>query len=607
MMIFSTKINDSLLNIRRDIPKEIAQIYSKLNNYVIMRVAPFWKNSMDNLEEDSGLLITFKKEILNKITPENIGNLNNIEFGEYSIKDSKNKHRFYLPRKKFPLVKKDSETIIFLSYKKKDGEISLNFPETSYYTYLITEIYQPKMAKKLKSKITKGISAYYNFVEEFTRKVKEKRIICKSHEIEDFKSALEDIDLDNVLFSNLKIRTSYFAEIDVIVLKNYDLLIVPRKTFVPDKEITDVLEEEINFIYKRGRSFFNKTYPEDISKGFINQINESIHSVMKKDLKLLKIFGQELFVKDEFIADILLNYSILLDNQKNLKKKFSFIRKNGLDQLIKSLSLYHAFKNHFPLNKLVNPNHGIFFNLFLNKPLTKELEKYEQQFYELIVYSGDIIYLFLTAQELKTLKGTYGDILGKINNLVIHLCFSYAKTIFKLLGIPPNPNLSLSVFTIFIICLDLLDQISISSISRALKKNVSPVTIQRTIKKVIKITKNPNEPEKLKFKDFKVTTLDVKEKLQESLRKFLLDSYLRRIVAEENNLKNKQIINELLIRLQFFNLPAFGNLKKPTLLITNLVQLRESLIKKAPKTVENPKLLEEIIQQIDQYITLKSN
>lgn len=550
MNIFNRIIKDGSLSFRSRIPKSILDYYSSSNDFVIMKISNLSENDLD-LNIFDNILISFNKEIINQLDLiKNIGNPSNFEASKFVTEDTKSNTRIYLPKKKFSLLRSKSQTKIYLPVKNSSEELVLNLPEEIYEKFLRIEFYSSKRIRILKEKITKGTSKFYGKLETFLRSVKSKKIICNSHEMAEIRNFVKNINLDNVDFSNLRIRNRFLVDVSVVIFDNAYILIAHPKNEINFKAITDIIDYEINLIYLRGLTLYHDQFNSDIESNIISVITGEDHRILKNHLKKIRILGQELFSLD-FIRDLLINFAVLKKKQGLLEKRLPILQHKDFADFTYYLSMYHTFTSHFPTNKLAT-NQMHFFQLFIPGKSEITLKKYIENINLLIKFSKDLIYLFLVAREFNLLKNMFKDRFSvkykrKID-IIFHNMFSFSKNIFNLVGMPFPEILASSVFSIFILSLRLDSRISISSIVDIL--GIYTYSNNRCIKKILSISKNQESPEQWKFTDFKITDKNTKNQLNKSIIKFLFTLYLKNVTSGKFSIESLKVLEEFRIRLE---------------------------------------------------------
>ncbi len=208
--------------------------------------------------------------------------------------------------------------------------------------------------------------------------------------------------LNKLDFLNISKRERFDIDVRIHFMNNLDIVLTR------DKELninysSDLLIEEFNINFQKGKDAFLKKYESYVDKKNLYKITEEYSKNILYFLKELRGISM-LDLNLDFILDIFYFSSILKKNINLIRDKFE-IRDQSLSQTIPIvLGVQIAFQKHFRKENALDYYNLFFTSKFVNFPnINRNL------LYKIRKYCQDMIFIFESAQDLNILKKEFKD------------------------------------------------------------------------------------------------------------------------------------------------------------------------------------------------------
>lgn len=396
----NTTITQGTLIVHKEAPKLLIKTFLNKKNYVIMKLTSLMEQHSEDFNNIYDILITFNEDVINKIYSSKDYDNPNVFFGKYTQEGGVNTQNFYLSKLRFNnFLKPKGNVTLYIKELKSNNRISLEFDENLYDQFLLDfNHYSIEQLGDVKEKAWRGVSVYYSHVYDFLKSIKSEEFKIEKNHRQNFNNLLDKINEFD--FSDITKREVFNVDVAVYFMDNLEVLISQDPSLKIDYSL-NLLEFDLNYIFEKGFKLFNEKFQNLIDNREIHKISEENYKKLFSFLKELK-FRNLISFTEEFIIDFFYYFSILKSNISFVKNRFD-IRNNALLESIPLiLSGSNVFRTHFSKN-YTNTHMDLFFaSKFANFP---EID--QEMLYKIKKFCRDIIFMFLSAQDLKLIKKTF--------------------------------------------------------------------------------------------------------------------------------------------------------------------------------------------------------
>lgn len=398
----NTTITQGTLIVHKEAPPKLIKTFLNKKNYAIVKITSLMEQQhSEDFINIYDILITPNENIVNRIYRSKEYDNPNAFFGKYTKEGGVNTQNFYLSKLKFSeFLKPRGNITLYIKERESDNRIALEFNDKLYDQFLTNfKSYSIEQLEKIKEEGSRrGVSAYYFHVYEFLKSIKSKKLKCEKkylHKLNDLLDRINEFD-----FSDISKREAFNVDVTVYFMDNMEILVSQDSGLKIDYS-SNLLEVDLNYIFKKGFKLFKDNFQNLIDKSEIHKISEENYKDLFYLLKELKIRTLINF-PEEFIKDFFYFFSILKNNIWIVKNHFD-IRNNALLEAIPLiLSSSNVFRNYFPKNYT-----NTHMDLFFASKFEGFTEIDQEKLFKIKIFCRDIIFLFLAAQSLKLIKKTF--------------------------------------------------------------------------------------------------------------------------------------------------------------------------------------------------------
>ncbi len=525
-------LKNGLLFLLEILPRE-----SIKKEYGILKLYSLMPNHSDNAVNIYDLYLTPDRDILKELRREYIKKVS-----ESNI-SSKKRLFMSISRKLYGEFYASAEkTVIILKFKNMT-RLSFILNEDLYRKFLRENLgLSKKDIENIKKIAVSGRDRYFRYIEDFLQFIKkinesdaekfekyDKYIVYLKSITENLDFPLDYVSLYKRTYPIMPVKVKIFDNGGFIISRDQELKIPYNFNFINDEIIKQ---------YEKGRELFFEDYR---TRG-LKLLNASETEKFRKLLCKLRLRSQE-NINSYIIKEMLYYCSIIKTNYPLFKKKFNFKDNEIYPMIAINLGMFTAFSRHFPANPLVSTERDVFISDFLKKTDMDDTTPDN-----LIKFTGDIIFLFECAEDLKYLSSVFKnkfEFKGEIE-AIRNLSYRLIRDIFTRF-IVSHDIFSTSVFIMFILAINKNTDIPIRQIYTLDELKVSHYSIPLHIGAIVsRVEKTKTEGRPL----LNITDKKFKQKIRKALVKLILERSLNKLDdLNISALGKPEIVNKI---LEFF-------------------------------------------------------